>query len=639
MINFPSNPTDGQVHSEAGSTWNWNAAAGAWKGGNTVGAQGVQGAQGFQGPTGVQGPQGFQGLTGPQGVVGAQGPVGVQGPQGTQGLRGFQGFQGVTGAQGPTGVQGPQGFQGPVGVGTQGPQGVTGVQGPQGVPAPTGTYVLKAGDTMTGHLSLPTNPAVANAVRRDYVDSLHNTQQASIDSKYPIAGYYAWAYDADQWHINNQNRNITVGGGNFNGQLYSVVTNGAAININGTAGQYYCLNNSATGMVGMTFHHPAYAFNFGYQNNVDGANPILRVGGWSALAQTATSFRMVHEGMNPINLPGVVGCASLNATDVGAGGRVAVGQWNPYNTHKLNVYSGGPHGMPAASGTTDTAVVARFDTANVILDFGNAVVPGGNGYGSWVQSRIGSGLNSNGTLVLNPNGGGVGIGTPAGISGAFMVKIMAGNNICWSNQGGFPVQGCLNDAGSAWVDHMLHAGGAIKPYADNSISMGNSARRWTALWAVAGTIQTSDARAKTDVQDSPLGLDFINTLHPVSYKWIVGKNVVTRVPDPDAPQPPVVEDLPPPEPQIIYKNVITPIPGQRTHYGLIAQEVAASVQAAGVVDFGGYIDPTLEEGVPPDTELGLRYDEFIAPLIKAVQELSAKVVALEAQVAQLTGTP
>jgi len=38
-----------------------------------------------------------------------------------------------------------------------------------------GTFVLKAGDTMTGHLALPTNPAAANAVRKDYVDAADTT--------------------------------------------------------------------------------------------------------------------------------------------------------------------------------------------------------------------------------------------------------------------------------------------------------------------------------------------------------------------------------------------------------------------------------------------------------------------------------
>jgi hypothetical protein len=35
--------------------------------------------------------------------------------------------------------------------------------------------VLKTGDTMTGHLFLPTAPAAANAVRKDYVDAADNT--------------------------------------------------------------------------------------------------------------------------------------------------------------------------------------------------------------------------------------------------------------------------------------------------------------------------------------------------------------------------------------------------------------------------------------------------------------------------------
>jgi hypothetical protein len=34
-----------------------------------------------------------------------------------------------------------------------------------------GLYVAKAGDVMSGHLSLPTAPAAANAVRRDFVES------------------------------------------------------------------------------------------------------------------------------------------------------------------------------------------------------------------------------------------------------------------------------------------------------------------------------------------------------------------------------------------------------------------------------------------------------------------------------------
>ena len=57
--------------------------------------------------------------------------------------------------------------------------------------------------------------------------------------------------------------------------------------------------------------------------------------------------------------------------------------------------------------------------------------------------------------------------------------------------------------------------------------------------------------------------------------------------------------------------MITPVEGTRTHYGLIAQEVKDVLDD---VDFGGYVYD--EE---TDT-MALRYDQFISPLIKAVQE-------------------
>lgn len=49
------------------------------------------------------------------------------------------------------------------------------------------------------------------------------------------------------------------------------------------------------------------------------------------------------------------------------------------------------------------------------------------------------------------------------------------------------------------------------------------------------------------------------------------------------------------------------------------------------LDFGGWV---LSDKDDPDSQQALRYDQFIAPLIKAVQELSAKVEELEARLPQ-----
>ena len=153
--------------------------------------------------------------------------------------------------------------------------------------------------------------------------------------------------------------------------------------------------------------------------------------------------------------------------------------------------------------------------------------------------------------------------------------------------------------------------GNTQPGADNSYTLGASGVRWSAVWAANGTIQTSDAREKNNITNSSLGLNFINSLRPVSYSWNVGSNVVTSVTNENGDN----------------TTIITPQTGTRTHWGLIAQEVKIAVDAAGV-DFGGWV---LSDKDDPDSQQALRYDQFIAPLIKAVQELSAKVQLLESK--------
>ncbi len=134
----------------------------------------------------------------------------------------------------------------------------------------------------------------------------------------------------------------------------------------------------------------------------------------------------------------------------------------------------------------------------------------------------------------------------------------------------------------------------FRPATDNAMTLGGSGARWSAVWAATGTIQTSDIRQKTDIAPSDLGLDFICALEPVKYRWIVGGN-----------------------------EAGAPRPGRRTHYGLLAQQVQAVLAGA---DFAGHI---LADPADPDSEQGLRYDAFIAPLISAVQELASRIDQLE----------
>lgn len=175
-----------------------------------------------------------------------------------------------------------------------------------------------------------------------------------------------------------------------------------------------------------------------------------------------------------------------------------------------------------------------------------------------------------------------------------------------------------------WV--LADSSGNMFPLTDNAYSMGKSGFRTSAVWSATAAIQTSDGREKTDVADETLGLDFICSLRPVSYRWIEGgKRVVRQVYyNPDGSE--VPEGEAPSEGSIPGPIITESIPGARTHHGFIAQEVKTALPEG--VDFAGHI---LADPSDPDSQQALRYTELIGPLVKAVHDLKARIVALESQ--------
>jgi hypothetical protein len=164
------------------------------------------------------------------------------------------------------------------------------------------------------------------------------------------------------------------------------------------------------------------------------------------------------------------------------------------------------------------------------------------------------------------------------------------------------------------------------PNSDNTYNLGQATsagyganRRWQRLYSNNTTISTSDVRLKTDVSDSPLGLDFINALRPVNYKWIVGRQQVAV--DSEGKSIIIGETA---EGKPIFQ--MDEIPGSRLHYGFIAQEVKQVLDSTDAPDFAGWVQDDLSD---PDSTQSLSYEQFIAPLTKAVQELTARVIALE----------
>jgi len=181
----------------------------------------------------------------------------------------------------------------------------------------------------------------------------------------------------------------------------------------------------------------------------------------------------------------------------------------------------------------------------------------------------------------------------------FVVKTGGNQRIALGGDGGAGfIDGASGDTGLKFEG--LH----IRPRdngsdVDNSVDLGNSSFRFDDIHATNGTIQTSDKNEKNTIVDSDLGLDFVNSLSPKSYKF----NNKTR-----------------------------------THYGLIAQDVETVLGDVkkDASQFAGFCkDDISEKQDGSEYRYGLRYHEFISPMIQAIKDLKKEVDTLKAKVTAL----
>lgn len=148
----------------------------------------------------------------------------------------------------------------------------------------------------------------------------------------------------------------------------------------------------------------------------------------------------------------------------------------------------------------------------------------------------------------------------------------------------------------------------LRPDADNNQPLGESGKRWSVVYAATGTISTSDERGKKDIRACDLGLAFIRDLKPIKYRHKDGGNRIIGVDS------------------ATDQAITEPREGVRTHYGLSAQQVYASLKAHKVKDFAGWV---LADKDDAKSAQGLRYDQFIPLLIKSIQELADDVDTLK----------
>lgn len=146
---------------------------------------------------------------------------------------------------------------------------------------------------------------------------------------------------------------------------------------------------------------------------------------------------------------------------------------------------------------------------------------------------------------------------------------------------------------------------SLVPLSDNSLTLGSSAFRWRTVYAVNGTIQTSDGRDKTNIKPLSYGINTLKSLNPVSYKWKDEK----------------------------YLNYNIPETNKETKLGLLAQELQQTVpevvythtwKPKSEKEHDTYIKVT-------NAYLGVNYEELLAVLVKAKQEQQLEIEQLQAE--------
>ena len=224
------------------------------------------------------------------------------------------------------------------------------------------------------------------------------------------------------------------------------------------------------------------------------------------------------------------------------------------------------------------------------------------------------------------------IGSDAG-RGVDTAHLTGSNNTCLGNKAGFELEGAAHsntfvgmNAGNTTetgtgntivgfnceTDNDTRVGSIVignshnlQTASDNVFEVGN-ASNYIKYDLDSGDITiTSDRRVKKDIVDTDLGLDFVNKLKPVKYKFRPNKDYAKEF---GIDEEFIIESLPKEK-------------AERVHDGLIAQDVKEVIDEMGI-SFSGW-----GEDIVGRQRLG--YTDFIAPLIKAVQELSAQIEELK----------
>jgi len=277
-------------------------------------------------------------------------------------------------------------------------------------------------------------------------------------------------------------------------------------------------------------------------------------------------------------------------------GNVGIGTsaFNSTSAEQLVVDAGNTSSYNAISGkgTIDNYLQLNIQNQSNTFNASSDVVataPNGNESADYIDMGINSGLFINSTL---PIVGGINTGYLYSTGNDFIIGNGAsGQNLIFFNGGFANTNEVLRmtatgvGIGTTAPADKLNVAGILSPSSDNSYTMGKSSSRWSAVYAANGSIQTSDARLKTNIRPLDYGWRQLSAMHPVQYNW---------------------------------KNE----PGGATKIGLIAQKVRTLV-------------PEVVSGDAGSGRLGMNYSELIPVLIKTLKQQQHQLDLLKEQLASL----
>ncbi len=150
----------------------------------------------------------------------------------------------------------------------------------------------------------------------------------------------------------------------------------------------------------------------------------------------------------------------------------------------------------------------------------------------------------------------------------------------------------------------LQMSDSFSPINDNTINAGSGTKRWTAVYAGNGTINTSDERDKMNIKPLSYGIQEIMKLNPVTYKWKEEYEDHFKIPNAE----------------------------KETKIGLLAQEVLPILPE--VIETHQWKEYEENPGVLVKEEmprLGISYSEIIPVTIKAIQDQQEQINSLKKQ--------